>query len=89
MRLVTVRPSGEVKMVVGWLPTCLGLNLSLQAQLQAKLQSLVGPLPLSDEQLTELSVAAIDLICERFPTVQGLRALLFATLEVTLEGHGG
>lgn len=84
MRLVHVLPSGEVQMVVGWLPTCIGMNLALLKQLQDALQPLTSPLPL-EKDLDELSLRAEALIVARFPEVEGLGDLLKAVRGVRLE----
>ncbi len=84
MRLVHVLPSGEVQMVVGLLPTCIGMNLALLKQLQDALQPLTSPLPL-EKDLDELSLRAEALIVARFPEVEGLGDLLKAIRGVRLE----
>lgn len=84
MRLAHVLPSGEVQMVVGWLPTCIGMNLALLKQLQDALQPFALPFPL-EKDLDDLSLRAEALIVARFPEVEGLGDLLKAIRRVRLE----
>lgn len=72
-------------MVVGWLPTCIGMNLTLQKVLQDALQPHVGAVPPSETELDALSLRAEALLLKRFPGVKGLEALLKAVREVHLE----
>jgi hypothetical protein len=77
MRLIVSTEPGVVELNYMWLPTFIGLDNNLKAQLEEKLApSLVGK-ELSDDLLDEVSEKAMDLICEHYP-LEGLRDYLDA-----------
>ena len=78
MRLVTVVGTGVVEFNYMWAPTFLGMGGQLKLELEKKLApELVGK-PMSDETLDWAHDRVVEMILEKFPTIEGLRDYLDA-----------
>lgn len=80
MRIVVQVPDepGVLELNFMWLPTWIGMNVRLQAQLKEKLGKAFVGKEINDEGLDEMSKIVIDTLVELYPAIKGLRKYLEA-----------
>lgn len=80
MRVVVRVPDepGVLELNFMWLPTWIGMNVRLQAQLKEKLGKAFVGKEINDEALDEMSKIVVDTLVELFPAIKGLRQYLEA-----------
>lgn len=78
MRAVVSTEPGKLELNFMWLPTFIGMDSALKAELEKKLgPELVGK-PMTDEVLDAAHERVLDIICERHKAIAGLRDYLDA-----------
>lgn len=85
MRLVNVTSTKRVELVIGFMPTFVGMNYPLMHTIGAALTKRLPDGEILPEDLDRLSAEAVDLICAHFHKVEGLRAWLEAAQKVEIK----
>ena len=75
--LHSVRP-GHLEAVVGCLPTFLGVNITLMHGIITLLKQEMPEGPLEEAVRLRLEERMIEMLCEHFPYIKGLKDLLYA-----------
>lgn len=78
MRLVTAVGPGVVAFNFMWAPTFLGMGGGLKAELENKLAAKIEGKPMTEETLDMAHDLIVELILEKYPTIEGLRDYLDA-----------
>jgi hypothetical protein len=80
MRVVVKVPDepGVLELNFMWLPTWIGMNVRLQAQLKEKLGKEFVGMEINDDSLDAMSKVVVDTLVELHPHITGLREYLEA-----------
>lgn len=83
----TVNPTdfGVLELNWMWLPTWVGMNASLQKELEAHLKSRFAGLTTSEADLKKIDEMVFDFIVAKAPHVEGLRDYLDGLKFVTIK----
>lgn len=89
MRIVVRVPDepGVLELNFMWLPTFIGMNVRLQAQLKEKLGKAFVGKNIDDESLDEMSKIVVDTLVELYPAITGLREYLEAIKCIKDDGN--
>lgn len=82
MLLVQKAGPGEVELNFMWLPTFIGMNVSVQKEIEKELHPVLQGKPLTEDTLRDAHDRVIDFLCQKFP-LEGLRDYLDAVKFVT------
>lgn len=85
MRLVVATDPGTVEINYTWLPTWIGLNAQLLRRMADRIRPFARDRVLDDATLEALETSLIRMLCEEFPHVKGLDALLRGVCHVSIE----
>lgn len=86
MKLIVATGPGVVELNFMWLPTWLGLNNIMKAEIEQKISPLLVGKDLTEELLDEAHEAVIDFLEEKNPAIKGLREYLDGLKFVWIEG---
>jgi len=72
MRFVERTAPGQLSLNYMWLPTWVGMNSALVAEIEAKISPAIVGRPIDEETLQLAHDAVLDALVERFPEQHGL-----------------
>jgi hypothetical protein len=78
MHTVVITGRGEVELNYMWLPTCIGMNSVLKAEMEKALADKVVGIPLDEQGLEKVDEIVIEYLESKFPGVKGLANYLDA-----------
>lgn len=76
MRFVHLTSQGQLELNYLWLPTWLGINQVAATAVMQQLKSKVVGLPATEDNLDIINTMVIDVLAEKYPSVEGLRDYL-------------
>lgn len=76
MRLVHLTSQGQLELNYLWLPTWIGMNSATSVTILEQLKSKVVGLPATEENLDTINEMVIEVLAEKYPSVEGLRDYL-------------
>lgn len=86
MKLIVATEPGVVELNFMWLPTWLGMNNIMKAEIEEKIGPMLVGKDLTEEVLDEAHEAVIIFLEERFRNIKGLREYLDGLKFVWMEG---
>lgn len=88
MRAVVATGPGKLELNFMWLPGFISYNGDFKKELEAKLAPKLTGKPMTDETLDFAHERVLDLICEKFAAIKGLRDYLEAMKFIDEAGSG-
>lgn len=76
MRSVVLTEPGVMELNYTWLPTWLGMNSRLKADIEQALSAAMVGIAVDEEALDKAHDLVVDFLVERFPHIEGLKAHL-------------